>query len=184
MRVDHHKRLAALGLDRPISLMTPEMIHQQSGGEVRKPETLNPRTKKAEKGGLFCDEIFGAIDAMDRFGHVDLGAPVRHPWLDDDTEITVIPVMPPGLRPIMKADVNDLYRRTINRNVRLKRLIELNAPDIIIENEKRLLQEAIDSLFDNENAAKSVSGPDGHKLVSIGAMPVSETMLRCLCFTT
>jgi DNA-directed RNA polymerase beta' subunit len=192
MRVEHFSRLKALGLEVPIWLMTPEMIRKRSGGEVKKPETLNYRTSKSVPEGLFDESIFGAKDSKDGFGHIDLGSPVRHPWLDEETVLTTIPVMPTGLRPLVQlpggrwatSDANDLYRRVINRNNRLKRLMELDAPEIIIENEKRMLGEAVITLFDNENAEKIITGPDKRTLKSIGSMKMSETILHCLCFTT
>lgn len=84
-----------------------------------------------------------------------------------DMVLTVLPVIPPGLRPMVQldggrfatSDLNDLYRRVINRNNRLKKLIQLRAPDIIIRNEKRMLQEAVDALLDNGKRGKPVTGP-------------------------
>ena len=175
--------------------MDADRVHTLSAGEVKKPDTLNYRTMKPEKLGLFCDDIFG----NDRFGHIDLGTPVRHVWLLGDTKLSsltmsAILVMPRELRPLAKlpdgrfatSDVNDLYRRVINRNNRLKRLMELDAPEIIIENEKRMLQEAVNALFDNERLDdKRVTGPDRRTLKSIGGMqPVTDVILRCLCFAT
>jgi DNA-directed RNA polymerase subunit beta' len=82
--------------------------------------------------------------------------------------LSVIPVLPPDLRPLVPidggrfatSDLNDLYRRVINRNNRLKRLIELNAPDIIIRNERRMLQEAVDAFFDNGRRGKTITGSE------------------------
>ena len=89
--------------------------------------------------------------------------------------MTVLPVLPPDLRPMVQldggrfatSDLNDLYRRVINRNNRLKRLLELGAPEIIIRNEKRMLQEAVDSLIDNGRRGRAVSGSGNHKLKSL-----------------
>ena len=90
----------------------------------------------------------------------------------------VIPVLPPDLRPLVPldggrfatSDLNDLYRRVINRNNRLKRLLELNAPDIIIRNEKRMLQEAVDVLFDNGRRGKVITGTNKRPLKSLSDM--------------
>ena len=92
--------------------------------------------------------------------------------------LNVIPVIPPEIRPMVQldggryatSDLNDLYRRVINRNNRLKRLIELSAPDIIIRNEKRMLQEAVDALFDNGRRGKPVTGPNNRPLKSLSEM--------------
>ena len=96
----------------------------------------------------------------------------------DWTILTVLPVLPPDLRPMVQldggrfatSDLNDLYRRVINRNNRLKRLLELGAPEIIIRNEKRMLQEAVDSLIDNGRRGRAVSGSGNHKLKSLSDM--------------
>src|SRR6266478_993516 len=163
-----------------ISLASPEKIRSWSHGEVKKPETINYRTFKPERDGLFCAKIFGptkdyecncgkykrmrhrgvvcekcGVEVIqskvrrERMGHVDLATPV----------------IPPDLRPLVPldggrfatSDLNDLYRRVINRNNRLKRLMELNAPDIIIRNEKRMLQEAVDALFDNGRRGRAIT---------------------------
>ena len=92
--------------------------------------------------------------------------------------LEVIPVLPPDLRPLVPfeggrfatSDLNDLYRRVINRNNRLKRLMELNAPDIIIRNEKRMLQEAVDVLFDNGRRGRTITGPNKRPLKSLSDM--------------
>src|SRR4051812_7613457 len=92
--------------------------------------------------------------------------------------LTVIPVLPPDLRPLVPLDggrfatsnLNDLYRRVINRNNRLKRLVELNAPEIIIRNERRMLQEAVDALFDNGRRGKTITGPNKRPLKSLSDM--------------
>ena len=309
-----------------ISIASPEMIRSWSHGEVKKPETINYRTFKPERDGLFCAKIFGptkdyecncgkykrmrhrgvvcekcGVEVIqskvrrERMGHIDLAAPVAHIWflrslpsrigtlldmtlkelekvlyfesyvildagetplavrellterkyreareqygdafkadmgaeairtmlsaLDLEklaTELrvemkstssearrkkvakrlkvvnafresgnkpewmilTILPVIPPDLRPLVPldggrfatSDLNDLYRRVINRNNRLKRLIELNAPDIIIRNEKRMLQEAVDALFDNGRRGRAITGPSKRPLKSLSDM--------------
>ena len=308
-----------------ISIASPEMIRKWSFGEVKKPETINYRTFKPERDGLFCAKIFGPIKdyeclcgkykrmkyrgvicekcgvevtqskvRRERLGHIELATPVAHIWflrslpsriaavLDltlkeiekvlyceayiviepgdtglseksiiseeksaelvaegknfraemggeaviellkkTDVELMArqlrkelkanlseavrtklikrlkvfealkqsnnrpewmmlecIPVIPPELRPLVPleggrfatSDLNDLYRRVINRNNRLKRLIELNAPDIIIRNEKRMLQEAVDALFDNGRRGKTFTGPNKRPLRSLSDM--------------
>ncbi len=308
-----------------IGLASPEMIRKWSFGEVKKPETINYRTLKAERDGLFCEKIFGPTKdweclcgkykrirhkgkicekcgvevtqkkvRRERMGHIELAAPVSHIWyfraipsrmgllLDisprllekvlyfasyividpGDTPLAkyqllkeseyrqaydkyendfrvgmgaqavrellaeldiealseqlkaelenssgqkkiriikrlevveafrksgnrpewmildVIPVIPPEIRPMVQldggrfasSDLNDLYRRVINRNNRLKRLIELHAPDIIIRNEKRMLQEAVDALIDNGRRGKPVTGPSNRPLKSLSEM--------------
>ncbi|MFH0845714.1 MAG: DNA-directed RNA polymerase subunit beta' [Pseudomonadota bacterium] len=309
-----------------VSLSSPEKIIERSHGEVKKPETINYRTFKPERDGLFCSKIFGPVKdyecncgkykrmkhrgivcekcgveviqskvRRDRMGHIKLAAPVAHIWflkclpskignlldltlkdlervlyyesyividpgdtpLDKNTLLTdeqyhrikeeygnrvkiglgaeaiqamlkaldlqllsatlraemletksdakrkklgkrlkiieafresknrpewmilnVIPVMPPDLRPLVPldggrfatSDLNDLYRRVINRNNRLQRLLELNAPDIIIRNEKRMLQEAVDVLFDNGRRGKVVTGPNKRPFKSLSDM--------------
>ncbi len=306
-----------------ISLAGPEMIRNWSHGEVKKPETINYRTFKPEKDGLFCAKIFGPIKdyeclcgkykrmkfrgvvcekcgvevtqakvRRERLGHIELASPVAHVWFlrslpsrigtaldislkelervlyceaylvtdpaDTDLQVAdilsedkyqeaiktfghkfkagmggeavrellkkidilkltedlragletvtseatrkklqkrlkvaeafresgnkpedmmmeVIPVLPPDLRPLVPldggrfatSDLNDLYRRVINRNNRLRRLVELNAPDIIIRNEKRMLQEAVDALFDNGRRGKTFTGPNKRPLRSL-----------------
>ncbi|MDR3161159.1 MAG: DNA-directed RNA polymerase subunit beta', partial [Spirochaetaceae bacterium] len=308
-----------------IKLASPEMIRAWSYGEVKKPETINYRTLRPEKDGLFCERIFGTTKEWEcycgkfksirykgvicdrcgvevthfkvrreRMGHIELAAPVSHIWyyrsvpsrmgllLDlpltalrsilyyekyvvidaGDTDLKkmqllteeeyyeaqerysggfsagmgaeavrtlleninldqiaaelrakmiekgvksdkrllkrieivenfrnsdnkpewmildVIPVIPPELRPMVQldggrfatSDLNDLYRRVINRNNRLKRLQSLNAPDIIIRNEKRMLQEAVDALFDNTKKKRVVKGASNRPLKSISDM--------------
>ncbi|MCC5911451.1 MAG: DNA-directed RNA polymerase subunit beta' [Clostridiaceae bacterium] len=308
-----------------ISLASPEKIRQWSKGEVKKPETINYRTLKPEKEGLFCEKIFGPTKdwechcgkykrvrykgvvcdrcgvevtkskvRRERMGHIELAAPVSHIWyfkgipsrmgllLDmsprslekvlyfaayivvepGETPLTerqiltekeysesvekygnsfkaamgaeaikdilakinlqdmyeelrhklkestgqkrvrtirrlevveafktsgnspdwmildVIPVIPPDLRPMVQldggrfatSDLNDLYRRVINRNNRLKRLLDLGAPDIIVRNEKRMLQEAVDALVDNGRRGKPVTGPGNRPLKSLSDM--------------
>ena len=309
-----------------ISLSSPEKIRERSNGEVKKPETINYRTFKPERDGLFCSKIFGPIKdyecncgkykrmkhrgivcekcgveviqskvRRERMGHIELASPVAHIWflkclpskignlvdltLKDlerilyfenfividpkDTPLTkgtlltdeqlfrareeygnrfdvgigaeaiqvmlrdldleqlssdlradmvstkseakrkklakrlkvieafkesknkpewtilnVLPVLPPDLRPLVPldggrfatSDLNDLYRRVINRNNRLKRLLELNAPEIIVRNEKRMLQEAVDVLFDNGRRGKVVTGANKRPFKSLSDM--------------
>jgi len=314
-----------------IALASPEKIRSWSHGEVRKPETINYRTFKPERDGLFCAKIFGptkdyecncgkykrmrhrgvvcekcGVEVIqskvrrERMGHIDLATPVAHIWflkslpsrigtlldmtlkelekvlyfesyvvtepgktplqykellseqryrkareefgegfeaemgaeairkLLKDIEVEklgeelriemreatseakrkkiakrlkvitafkqsgnrpewmimeAIPVIPPDLRPLVPldggrfatSDLNDLYRRVINRNNRLKRLMELNAPDIIIRNEKRMLQEAVDALFDNGRRGRAISGPNKRPLKSLSDMLKGKT---------
>ncbi len=308
-----------------IGLASPEKIREWSRGEVTKPETINYRTLKPEKEGLFCERIFGpskdwechcgkykkirykgvvcdrcgvevtkASVRRERMGHIELAAPVSHIWyfkgipsrmglildlsprvlekvlyfasyivldagdtemdykqvlsekeyqdaretwgnrfrvgmgaeaikelleaIDLETEASelkkglrestgqkrariikrlevveafresgnqpewmimdAIPVIPPDLRPMVQldggrfatSDLNDLYRRIINRNNRLKRLLELGAPDIIVRNEKRMLQEAVDALIDNGRRGRPVTGPGNRALKSLSDM--------------
>src|SRR5499433_2955139 len=281
-----------------IGLASPEMIRAWSYGEVKKPETINYRTFKPERDGLFCAKIFGPVKdyeclcgkykrlkhrgvvcekcgvevtqskvRRERMGHIELASPTAHIWflkslpsriglmldmtlreiervlyfeaivehgdefdarmgaeavyelmrtIDLSAEIakvreemagtssetklkrlskrlkliesfvesgnkpewmvmTVLPVLPPDLRPLVPldggrfatSDLNDLYRRVINRNNRLRRLLELNAPDIIIRNEKRMLQEAVDALFDNGRRGRAITGPNKRPLKSL-----------------
>ena len=309
-----------------IGLASPEKILEWSHGEVKKPETINYRTLKPEKDGLFCERIFGpskdwechcgkykkirykgvicdrcgvevtkASVRRERMGHIELAAPVSHIWyfkgipsrmglildisprtlekvlyfasyivldpgqtglqmkqvlsekeyrdeiekygygsfrvgmgaeaiqellkaidLEKDSEdlrnqlqdatgqkrariikrlevveafrnsgnkpewmiMTVVPVIPPDIRPMVQldggrfatSDLNDLYRRIINRNNRLARLLELGAPDIIVHNEKRMLQEAVDALIDNGRRGRPVTGPGNRALKSLSDM--------------
>ncbi|WP_423219302.1 DNA-directed RNA polymerase subunit beta' [Eubacterium xylanophilum] len=308
-----------------IRLASPSKIREWSRGEVKKPETINYRTLKPEKDGLYCEKIFGPSKdwechcgkykkvrykgvvcdrcgvevtkssvRRERMGHIELAAPVSHIWyfkgipsrmglvldispkvlekvlyfaayivlesdvpeiktkqilseaeytkaredygdafrvgmgaesiqellqrvdLDEEAKtlkaelktstgqkrariikrlevveafresgnkpdwmiLTVIPVIPPDLRPMVQldggrfatSDMNDLYRRIINRNNRLKRLLELGAPDIIVRNEKRMLQEAVDALIDNGRRGRPVTGPGNRALKSLSDM--------------
>ena len=308
-----------------ISLASPEKIRSWSSGEVKKPETINYRTLRPEKEGLFCEKIFGPVKdwechcgkykrvrhkgivcdrcgvevttskvRRERLGHIELAAPVSHIWylkgipsrmgllLDISTKVLekviyfvnyivldpgdtpllkkqlltereyrdyrekyenkfkvgigaeavkhllaevdledqslklkeeiasttgqrrsraikrlevveafrlsgndpvwmildVLPVIPPELRPMVQldggrfatSDLNDLYRRVINRNNRLKRLLDLGAPDIIVRNEKRMLQEAVDALIDNGRRGRAVTGPGNRPLKSLSDM--------------
>ncbi|MGH6944882.1 MAG: DNA-directed RNA polymerase subunit beta', partial [Geminicoccaceae bacterium] len=307
-----------------ISIASPDQIRAWSYGEVKKPETINYRTFKPERDGLFCARIFGPIKdyeclcgkykrmkyrgivcekcgveviqskvRRERMGHIELAAPVAHIWflksvpsrigvtldmtlrdlerilyfenfvvvepgltplkrhellteeqvqryreeygedsftvgigaeavremlaqldLEEERELlrtelaetnseakrkkivkrlkmietflesgnrpewmilTIIPVIPPELRPLVPldggrfatSDLNDLYRRVINRNNRLKRLIELRAPDIIVRNEKRMLQESVDALFDNGRRGRVITGANKRPLKSL-----------------
>ena len=319
-----------------ISIASPEKVREWSYGEVTKPETINYRTQKPEKDGLFCEKIFGPMKdwechcgkykrvkykghvcekcgveitrskvRRERMGHIELAAPVSHIWyfkgvpskiglllnmgpkqleqviyfasyvvldpgsikeleykqvitdkqlreleeiygdssvtglkvgmgaesirellmavdleeesksckkiLDDSANnqkgpgqkaikaikrleviesfrksgnrpewmiLTVLPVIPPDIRPMVQldggrfatSDLNDLYRRVINRNNRLKKMMEIGAPDMIIKNEKRMLQEAVDALIDNGRRGKALSGPSNRDLKSLSAM--------------
>src|SRR5438552_1075153 len=215
MRPSFHER-SALTSDFDairISLASPEKIQSWSHGEVTKPETINYRTFKPERDGLFCAKIFGPITdweclcgkykrmkhrgvicdkcgvevtqakvRRERLGHITLAKPLkvvdsfrkssnRPEWMILD----VIPVIPPELRPLVPldggrfatSDLNDLYRRVINRNNRLKKLMELKAPDVIIRNEKRMLQEAVDALFDNGRRGRVLRGANNRPLKSL-----------------
>ena len=309
-----------------IGLASPEMVRSWSFGEVKKPETINYRTFKPERDGLFCAKIFGPVKdyeclcgkykrlkhrgvicekcgvevalakvRRERMGHIDLACPVAHIWflkslpsrigllmdmtlrdiervlyfeafvvtepgittlergqllseeayldsleefgdefeakmgaeavmtlltqIDIEEEakaireeipntnsetklkkftkrlklleafiesgnkpewmiMTVLPVLPPDLRPLVPldggrfatSDLNDLYRRVINRNNRLKRLLDLNAPDIIVRNEKRMLQEAVDALLDNGRRGRAITGSNKRPLKSLADM--------------
>ena len=309
-----------------ISLASPDQIREWSHGEVKKPETINYRTLKPERDGLFCERIFGptkdwechcgkykrirykgkicdrcgvevtrAKVRRERMGHIELAAPVSHIWYfkgipsrmglildlsprvlervlyfstyivtdpgsvkelskmqtltekeyrdlrekyEDDFQagmgaeaikklleevdvekvsqelkaeletaagqkrarilkrlevvesfrisgnrpewmiLEAVPVIPPDIRPMVQldggrfatSDLNDLYRRVINRNNRLKRLLELGAPDIIVRNEKRMLQEAVDALIDNGRRGRPVTGPNNRPLKSLSDM--------------
>ncbi len=288
-----------------IGIASPEMILSWSHGEVKKPETINYRTLKPERDGLFCERIFGPTKdwechcgkvRRERMGHIELAAPVSHIWYfkgipsriglmldltprtlekvlyfanyividpgftplekcqilsereyremrekyEDDFKagigaeaikellqqidceklaqaqelredlknasgqkkakivkrleaveafrisgnrpewmiIDILPVIPPEIRPMVQldggrfatSDLNDLYRRVINRNNRLKRLQQLNAPDIIVRNEKRMLQEAVDALIDNGRRGRAVTGANSRALKSLSDM--------------
>ena len=309
-----------------IKLASPDTIRSWSYGEVKKPETINYRTFKPERDGLFCSKIFGPVKdyechcgkykrlkhrgvvcekcgvevtqtkvRRERMGHIDLASPVAHIWflkslpsrigllldmtlreiervlyfeafvvidpgmtiletgqllsdeqyleaveehgdefdarmgaeavhdilksIDLESEgvnlreeidatksetklkrltkrlklvesfiasgnrpewmvMTILPVLPPDLRPLVPldggrfatSDLNDLYRRVINRNNRLRRLLELNAPDIIVRNEKRMLQEAVDSLLDNGRRGRAITGTNKRPLKSLADM--------------
>ena len=318
-----------------VSIASPEKIRSWSFGEVRKPETINYRTFKPERDGLFCAKLFGPINdyeclcgkykrlkhrgvicekcgvevtlakvRRERMGHIDLACPVAHIWflkslpsrlglmldmtvreiervlyfeayiviepgmtpleaktlmteeayldaveqygdefkagmgaeaikellnevnidkevvrLREDLAATgsetkiknitkrlkvleafqasgndpmwmimeVLPVLPPDLRPLVAldggrfatSDLNDLYRRVINRNNRLRRLLDLNAPDIIVRNEKRMLQESVDALLDNGRRGKAITGANKRQLKSLADM-----IKGCLLYTS
>ncbi|MFT3741882.1 MAG: DNA-directed RNA polymerase subunit beta' [Gammaproteobacteria bacterium] len=322
IRKEHSEEFDAIR----IGLASPERIRSWSFGEVKKPETINYRTFKPERDGLFCAKIFGPIKdyeclcgkykrlkhrgvicekcgvevtlakvRRDRMGHIELACPVAHIWylkslpsriglllditlrdierilyfeayvvvepgmtplkagqllteeayldaveeygdefealmgaeavqrllqaIDLEKEVaalreeipntnsetrlkkltkrlkvmeaflasgnkpewmimTVLPVLPPDLRPLVPldggrfatSDLNDLYRRVINRNNRLKRLLDLNAPDIIVRNEKRMLQEAVDALLDNGRRGRAITGANRRPLKSLADM--------------
>src|SRR5205823_2514958 len=236
-----------------IGLASPEKIRSWSYGEVKKPETINYRTFKPERDGLFCAKIFGPIKdyeclcgkykrlkhrgvicekcgvevtlakvRRERMGHIELASPVAHIWflkslpsrlglvldmtLRDIERVLYFEayvVVNPGLTPLHRgqllseddylskveefgdeftaqmgadgsrfatSDLNDLYRRVINRNNRLKRLLELKAPEIIVRNEKRMLQEAVDSLLDNGRRGKAMTGANKRPLKSLADM--------------
>ena len=325
--VDNTEQEKSLNFDAiKIGLASPEKIREWSHGEVKRPETINYRTLKPEKDGLFCEKIFGpqkdwecncgkykkirfkgvvcdkcgvevtkSSVRRERMGHIELAAPVSHIWyfkgipsrmglildisprilekvlyfssyivtdpkdtplaykqilneqeyrdaekeygygsfvaemgaeaiqkllmaIDLDTEseelkkeletcsgqkrtriikrlevmeafrtsenkpewmiMNVIPVIPPDIRPMVQleggrfatSDLNDLYRRIINRNNRLRRLLDLGAPEIIVRNEKRMLQEAVDALIDNGRRGRAVTGPGNRALKSLSEM--------------
>ena len=325
--VDNTEQEKTLNFDAiKIGLASPEKIREWSHGEVKRPETINYRTLKPEKDGLFCEKIFGpqkdwecncgkykkirfkgvvcdkcgvevtkSSVRRERMGHIELAAPVSHIWyfkgipsrmglildisprilekvlyfssyivtdpkdtplaykqilneqeyrdaekeygfgsfvaemgaeaiqkllmaIDLDTEseelkkeletcsgqkrtriikrlevmeafrtsenrpewmiMNVIPVIPPDIRPMVQleggrfatSDLNDLYRRIINRNNRLRRLLDLGAPEIIVRNEKRMLQEAVDALIDNGRRGRAVTGPGNRALKSLSEM--------------
>jgi len=270
-----------------LTLASPEMIRSWSHGEVKKPETINYRTFKPERDGLFCAKIFGpakdyecncgkykrmkhrgitcekcGVEVIqskvrrERMGHIELASPVVHIWflkslpskignlldltlkeLEKILYFEAYVVIDPGDTPLTRgtllseekyrqlreeygdafragigaeavrdmlasldlealsqevraemaktssdakrkklgkrlkiSDLNDLYRRVINRNNRLKRLLELNAPDIIIRNEKRMLQEAVDVLFENGRRGRTITGPNKRPLKSLSDM--------------
>src|SRR5438093_882892 len=196
-----------------IGLASPETIRAWSHGEVKKPETINYRTLKPERDGLFCERIFGPQKdwechcgkykrirfkgiICDRCGVEVTRAKVRRERMKILQRLEVVeafrksgnkpewmildvtPVIPPDLRPMVQldggrfatSDLNDLYRRVINRNNRLKRLLDLGAPEIIVRNEKRMLQEAVDALIDNGRRGRPVTGPNNRPLKSLSDM--------------
>src|SRR5207302_26601 len=223
-----------------ISLASPEKIRSWSHGEVTKPETINYRTFKPERDGLFCARIFGPVTdweclcgkykrmkhrgvicdkcgvevtlsrvRRERLGHIELASPCSHVWffkglpsrigyllditlreLERVLYFEAFVVVDNGEVPDLKkgevisderkrqlvpldggrfatSDLNDLYRRVINRNNRLKKLIELHAPDVIVRNEKRMLQEAVDALFDNGRRGRVLRGANNRPLKSL-----------------
>src|SRR5499427_2752292 len=283
-----------------IRLASPDVIRSWSHGEVTKPETINYRSFKPEKDGLFCEKIFGPVKdwecncgkykriryrgvvcdrcgvevtqakvRRERLGHIELAVPVSHIWffkgvpsrighlldmsirdlerilyyesyvviepgktgfkkreiitedqynevMDEQPDsglkakmetsvqrkkellkrlriveafrhsgnrpewmiLECVPVLPPDLRPLVPleggrfatSDLNDLYRRVINRNNRLKKLMDIKAPEVILRNEKRMLQEAVDALFDNGRRSRAVRGQGNRPLKSLSDM--------------
>src|SRR2546422_1520847 len=218
-----------------------------SWGEVTKPETINYRSFKPERDGLFCERIFGPVKdwechcgkykriryrgvicdrcgvevtlskvRRERMGHIELAVPVAHIWffrtlpspmgnmldmtlrdlerviyytnyvviepgkqeVQEKELLDEVPVIPPDLRPLVPldggrfatSDLNDLYRRVINRNNRLQKLILHRAPEVILRNEKRMLQEAVDALFDNGRRSKAIRGRGKRPLKSLSDM--------------
>src|SRR5947208_2863607 len=206
----------SVGFDQvAIGIASSDTMRSWSKGEVKNPETINYRTFKPEKGGLFCERIFGptrdwecscgkykrikhkgvicdrcgvevtlARVRRERMGHIELAVPVSHIWFYKcmpsriGLMLDVLPVIPPDLRPLVPleggrfatSDLNDLYRRVINRNNRLKNLLMLKTPDVIIRNEKRMLQEAVDALFDNGRHGRAVTGAGNRPLKSLSDM--------------
>ncbi|MCL4532340.1 MAG: DNA-directed RNA polymerase subunit beta', partial [Actinobacteria bacterium] len=152
---------AAMGAEAVHELISRGVVHElasQLRGETR--SSSGQRRKKATKR-------LRVVEAFRKSGN-------RPEWMIQ----SVLPVLPPDLRPMVQldggrfatSDLNDLYRRVINRNNRLKRLLDLGAPEIIIRNEKRMLQEAVDSLIDNGRRGRAVSGSSNHKLKSLSDM--------------
>src|SRR5467141_3227497 len=265
--MNEHSWRELVGEERPvgfdqvaIGIASSDTMRSWSKGEVKNPETINYRTFKPEKGGLFCERIFGptrdwecscgkykrikhkgvicdrcgvevtlARVRRERMGHIELAVPVSHIWfykcmpsriglmVDMSARqleramgatkskqirkklakrlklvqgfqssharpewmiLDVLPVIPPDLRPLVPleggrfatSDLNDLYRRVINRNNRLKNLLQLKTPDVIIRNEKRMLQEAVDALFDNGRHGRAVTGAGNRALKSLSDM--------------
>src|SRR5438132_1089044 len=181
-----------------ISLSTPKKIRSCSFGEVTKPETINYRTFKPERDGLFCAKIFGPITdweclcgkykrmkhrgvvcdkcgvevtkskvRRERMGHIELASPVSHVWFFKGLPSRIGPLVPLDGGRFATPDLNDLYRRVINRNNRLKKLLELRAPEVIVRNEKRMLQEAVDALFDNGRRGRVLKGSNNRPLKSL-----------------
>src|SRR5207247_441512 len=225
-----------------IQLASPNDIRSWSFGEVKKPETINYRTYRPEKDGLFCERIFGPERDYEcacgkyrgtkykgiicdrcgvkvthsrvrrkRMGHINLASPTVHIWFfksmpsrlgtllgmktsdlekiiyyqdyvvvdAGDTELKFKQMLSEdGYRThvllesgnFATSDLNDLYRRIINRNNRLKKLMDLNAPEVIIRNEKRMLQQAVDALFDNNRCRRPVLGSSNRPLKSLTDM--------------
>src|SRR5437870_5296470 len=202
-----------------------------SWGEVTKPETINYRSFKPERDGLFCERIFGPVKdwechcgkykriryrgvicdrcgvevtlskvRRERMGHIELAVPVAHIWffktlpspmgnlldmtlrdLERVIYYTNYVVIDPGTQEVQDkepldggrfatSDLNDLYRRVINRNNRLQKLILHRAPEVILRNEKRMLQEAVDALFDNGRRSKAIRGRGKRPLKSLSDM--------------
>ncbi|MHB1414373.1 MAG: DNA-directed RNA polymerase subunit beta', partial [Chloroflexota bacterium] len=152
--------MGAEAIREVLSGLNLEDLRDQLRNEIRNAPATGQRRKKANKR-------LRVVEAFRRSGN-------RPEWMI----FTVLPVLPPDLRPMVQldggrfatSDLNDLYRRVINRNNRLRRLLELGAPEIIIRNEKRMLQEAVDSLIDNGRRGRAVSGSSNHKLKSLSDM--------------
>ncbi|HWO94632.1 MAG TPA: DNA-directed RNA polymerase subunit beta' [Dehalococcoidia bacterium] len=153
-----HVFKAGMGAEAVLQILQDtdlDMLREQLGQEIH--STSGQRRKKATKR-------LRVVEALRKSGN-------RPEWMI----FSVLPVLPPDLRPMVQldggrfatSDLNDLYRRVINRNNRLKRLLDLGAPEIIIRNEKRMLQEAVDSLIDNGRRGRAVSGQGNHKLKSL-----------------
>src|SRR5437660_1569938 len=197
----------AVGFDQvAIGVASSDTMRSWSKGEVKNPEAINYRTFKPEKGGLFCERIFGPTrdwecscgkykrnkELEQAMGNTKskqirkklakrlklvqgfISSHARPEWM----VLEVLPVIPPDLRPLVPleggrfatSDLNDLYRRVINRNNRLKNLLQLKTPDVIIRNEKRMLQEAVDALFDNGRHGRAVTGAGNRPLKSLSDM--------------
>ena len=172
-----------------IDELSDDEVRQMSYGEVVNSEAINYRTQQPEKGGLFCETIFGPKKGFEcqcgkyvgnkysgmvcgkcgveltksevryeRFGHLELAKPVPHPFIPNRM-LSVIPILPPELRPMLRisggryatSDLNDLYRSVVTRNKLLKKSIEYGNHDLIINNEERMLRESINDLFGNIN---------------------------------
>ncbi|MCL4544094.1 MAG: DNA-directed RNA polymerase subunit beta', partial [Chloroflexi bacterium] len=140
---------------------------QRLRAEVRNEMRTDQRREKLSTKGAIATKRLRVVENFRKSG-------ARPEWM----VLTVLPVIPPDLRPMVQldggrfatSDLNDLYRRVINRNNRLKRLLELGAPDIIVRNEKRMLQEAVDALIDNGRRGRPVAGSGNHKLKSLSDM--------------
>ena len=151
-----------------IRQLLSEIEVEKTAGELR--EEMKAATSEAKRKKLA--KRLKVISALKRSG-------IRPEWMI----LEVVPVIPPDLRPLVPldggrfatSDLNDLYRRVINRNNRLKRLMELQAPDIIIRNEKRMLQEAVDALFDNGRRGRAITGPNKRPLKSLSDMLKGKT---------
>src|SRR5438094_904864 len=207
--MNEHSWRELVGEERPvgfdqvaIGIASSDTMRSWSKGEVKNPETINYRTFKPEKGGLFCEAIKKLLSEIDlnklnKELEKAMGATkskqirkklakrlklvqgfqssrARPEWMI----LEVLPVIPPDLRPLVPleggrfatSDLNDLYRRVINRNNRLKNLLMLKTPDVIIRNEKRMLQEAVDALFDNGRHGRAVTGAGNRPLKSLSDM--------------
>jgi DNA-directed RNA polymerase beta' subunit len=155
-------------------------------GPIKDYECLCGKYKALQDRGAVCEkcgvEVISSSRRTTRIGHVELAMPVLHPWLaplartlEDPSPLMmhVVPIMPPALRPGADDDINDLYRRIINRNNRLRRLEELNAPEDITTREKEMLKSAVEQLFDNEHTERACLGADEQPLRSLGAMTIA-----------